>query len=49
VRNIVFHAQGWEDFTHWAQADKKMLRRPLRLIEETALDGSTTSTDSSMA
>ncbi|HEY5397293.1 MAG TPA: Txe/YoeB family addiction module toxin [Trebonia sp.] len=35
MRNIVFHAQGWEDFTHWAQADKKMLRRLLRLMEET--------------
>ena len=34
MRNIVFHAQGWEDFTSWAQADKKMLRRLLRLIEE---------------
>jgi toxin YoeB len=35
VRDIVFHAQGWEDFTYWAQEDKKMLRRLLRLIEET--------------
>jgi toxin YoeB len=34
VRNIVFHPQGWEDFTYWAEADKKMLRRILRLIEE---------------
>jgi toxin YoeB len=34
VRNIVFHNQGWEDFTYWAQTDKKMLRRLLRLIEE---------------
>lgn len=34
MRNIVFHAQGWEDFTYWAQADKKILRRLLRLIEE---------------
>ena len=34
MRNIVFHAQGWEDFTYWATADKKMFRRLLRLIEE---------------
>ena len=34
MRNIVFHPQGWEDFTYWATADKKMLRRLLRLIEE---------------
>ena len=33
-RNIVFHPQGWEDFIYWATADKKMLRRLLRLIEE---------------
>ena len=34
MRDIVFHPQGWDDFTHWALADKKMLRRLLRLIEE---------------
>jgi toxin YoeB len=34
VRNVVFHPQGWADLTHWAEADKKMLRRLLRLIEE---------------
>src|SRR6516225_4627716 len=34
VRNIVFHPRGWEDFTYWAAADKKVLRRLLRLIEE---------------
>ena len=27
MRNIVFHPRGWEDFTYWAAADKKMLRR----------------------
>jgi len=35
LRNIVFHPRGWEDLTYWAQADMKMLRRLLRLIEET--------------
>ena len=34
MRNIVFHAHGWDDFTYWSVADKKMLRRLLRLIEE---------------
>ncbi len=34
MRNLVFHPQGWEDFIHWAAADKKMLRRLVRLIEE---------------
>jgi toxin YoeB len=33
-RLLVFHPWGWEDFTYWATADKKMLRRLLRLIEE---------------
>jgi toxin YoeB len=34
VRKIVFHTQGWEDFTYWATADRKMLRRLVWLIEE---------------
>lgn len=34
MRDIVFHPQGWEDFAYWAEADKKMPRRILRLIEE---------------
>ena len=34
MRKIVFHSQGREDFTHWPLADKKMLSRILRLIEE---------------
>ena len=34
MRRIVFHPKGWEDFTYWAAADKKMLRRLLRLVEE---------------
>jgi toxin YoeB len=37
VRNVVFHHQGWEDFTYWVAADKKMLRRLLRLIKKTRL------------
>lgn len=34
MRNIVFHSQGWDDFIYWATANKKMLSRLLRLIEE---------------
>jgi toxin YoeB len=34
VRAVVFEAQGWEDFSYWAQADKKMLQRLMRLIEQ---------------
>ena len=34
MRTIVFHPRAWEDFTYWVTADKKMLRRLLRLIEE---------------
>jgi len=42
LRKIVFDPHGWEDFTCWASADKKMLRRVLRLSEEarrTPLEG----------
>jgi toxin YoeB len=34
IEDVVFHPRGWEDFTYWATADKKLLRRLLRLIEE---------------
>lgn len=34
MRSVVFHSQGWEDLTYWATADKKMLRRLLRLTGE---------------
>ncbi len=34
MRNVVFHRRGWEDSPYWAAADKKLLRRLLRLIEE---------------
>jgi toxin YoeB len=34
LRKVVFDPYGWEDFTYWASAGKKMLRRVLRLIEE---------------
>ncbi len=30
----MFLPQGWADLNHWALADKKMLRRLIRLIEE---------------
>ncbi len=34
MRAVVFHPKGWEDFLYWAEADKKFLRRLLRLVEE---------------
>lgn len=34
MRAVVFEAQAWEDFSYWAQADKKMLQRLIRLIEQ---------------
>ena len=34
MRDVVFLPPGWADFNHWALADKKMLRRLVRLIEE---------------
>ena len=30
----MFLPQGWADLNHWVLADKKMLRRLIRLIEE---------------
>ena len=36
MRKIAFHAQGWEDFTTWANQDRKVFERLVRLIGETA-------------
>ena len=32
--NLVFHPDGWDDYLHWQAADKAMLRKLNRLIEE---------------
>jgi toxin YoeB len=34
VRQLVFHTQGWEDFTYWVQNDRATTKRLLRLIGE---------------
>lgn len=34
MRCLVFHAQGWEDFTYWLQNDRATTKRLLRLIAE---------------
>jgi toxin YoeB len=42
LRDVVFLPQGWADLNHWALADKKILRRLIRLIEDarrTPFDG----------
>ncbi len=31
---IVFSSQGWEDYLHWQQTDKKLLKRINALIKE---------------
>jgi toxin YoeB len=31
---VVFTPQGWEDYTHWQQADRSMLKRINRLIDD---------------
>ncbi|MDR1798577.1 MAG: Txe/YoeB family addiction module toxin [Bifidobacteriaceae bacterium] len=31
--NLVFTAQGWEDYSHWAESDRAMLKRVNRLIQ----------------
>jgi len=38
VRRLVFHTQGWEDFTYWAQNDRATTKRLLRLITEVQRD-----------
>ncbi|MDR1824660.1 MAG: Txe/YoeB family addiction module toxin [Bifidobacteriaceae bacterium] len=31
--NLVFTARGWEDYSHWAESDRAMLKRINRLIQ----------------
>lgn len=31
---VAFHPQGWEDYLYWQQADRTVLERLNRLIEE---------------
>ena len=31
---LTFHAHGWEDYLHWQDHDRKMLRKLNRLITE---------------
>jgi toxin YoeB len=38
VRQLVFHAQGWEDFSYWTLNDRAMTKRVLRLITELLRD-----------
>lgn len=35
---LVFTANGWTDYTHWQAADRAMLRRINRLIDDTLRD-----------
>ena len=38
MRRLVFHAQGWEDFSYWVGNDRTTTKRLLRLITETLRD-----------
>jgi toxin YoeB len=38
---LVFTAQGWEDYTHWQQADRSILKRINRLIDDALRDPTT--------
>jgi len=33
--NLVFSPQAWEDYQHWAQTDRKLVRRINELIKDT--------------
>jgi toxin YoeB len=35
---LVFTTHGWEDYTHWLQADRQVLKRLNRIIEDTLRD-----------
>jgi toxin YoeB len=35
---LVFTSQGWEDYVHWQSADRSMLKRINRLIEDVLRD-----------
>ncbi len=35
---IVFADQGWDDFTYWADHDRKLAKRIIRLIKEIERD-----------
>ncbi len=34
MKRIVFSKNAWEDYTYWAEQDKKMLRKINKLIKE---------------
>lgn len=38
---LVFTPQGWDDYTHWQQADRSMLKRINRLIDAALRDPTT--------
>ncbi len=38
MRDLAFRSQGWEDFLHWTFTDRKVLRRVVRLLEDTRRD-----------
>lgn len=31
---LIFHDEGWEDYLHWQQTDKKILKRINELIKD---------------
>jgi toxin YoeB len=35
---LVFTSHGWDDYVHWQQTDRAMLKRVNRLIEDTLRD-----------
>jgi toxin YoeB len=38
MRTVAFHAQGWREYTEWAQTNARVFERLTRLISETARD-----------
>jgi toxin YoeB len=38
---LVFTSNGWQDYTHWLNADRAMLKRIYRLVDDALRDPST--------
>ena len=38
MRRLVFHTQGWEDFSYWVGNDRAVTKRLLRLIADVQRD-----------
>lgn len=38
MRQLAFHAHGWEDFSHWVRHNRATTKRVLRLLDDVLRD-----------